>query len=71
MSIGEAVTIAQGACLHVTRLRPGNRTLVGIGATVLDGALVDDEVIIAAGQTFEIGVFIVANPCKQATGVAT
>ena len=47
LTIGEDVTIGHGACLHGCTL--GNRILVGIGATVLDGAVVEDEVIIAAG----------------------
>lgn len=69
LSIGEDVTIGHGACLHGCTL--GNRILVGIGATVLDGAVVEDEVIIAAGalvppgKRLESGFLYVGNPCKQ------
>src|SRR5688572_18754367 len=41
-TIGDDVTIGHGACLHGCTL--GNRILVGIGATVLDGVIVEDDV---------------------------
>ena len=69
LTIGDDVTIGHGACLHGCTL--GNRILVGIGATVLDGAVVEDEVIIAAGalvppgKHLESGYLYVGNPCKQ------
>lgn len=69
LTIGDDVTIGHGACLHGCTL--GNRILVGIGATVLDGAVVEDEVIIAAGalvppgKILESGYLYVGNPCKQ------
>lgn len=68
--IGEDVTIGHGACLHGCKV--GNRVLVGIGATVLDGAIVEDEVVIAAGalvppgKTLESGFLYIGSPCKQA-----
>ncbi|WP_116368464.1 gamma carbonic anhydrase family protein [Parahaliea mediterranea] len=45
--IGEDVTIGHNATLHGCSI--GNRVLVGMGATVMDGAVVEDEVVIAAG----------------------
>ena len=36
LDIGEDVTIGHNACLHGCQV--GNRVLIGIGATVLDGA---------------------------------
>lgn len=45
--IGEDVTIGHNATLHGCTV--GNRVLVGMGATVMDGAVVEDEVVIAAG----------------------
>ncbi|WP_168014988.1 gamma carbonic anhydrase family protein [Halomonas salinarum] len=47
LTIGEDVTIGHKAILHGCTL--GNRILVGMGATVMDGTVVEDEVIIAAG----------------------
>lgn len=45
--IGHDVTIGHGAILHGCSL--GNQVLVGMGTTVMDGATVDSEVMIAAG----------------------
>jgi len=45
--IGEDVTIGHNATLHGCTL--GNRVLVGMGATVMDGVVVEDDVVIAAG----------------------
>lgn len=69
LTIGEDVTIGHGACLHGCTV--GNRVLIGIGATVLDGAVVEDEVIIGAGtlvppgKHLESGHLYVGSPCKS------
>lgn len=47
LEIGEEVTLGHGAILHGCRI--GNRCLIGIRATVLDGAMVEDEVLLGAG----------------------
>lgn len=70
LTIGEDVTIGHGACLHGCTV--GNRVLVGIGATVLDGAIIEDEVVIGAGtlvppgKRLESGYLYIGSPCKQA-----
>ncbi len=70
LTVGDDVTIGHGACLHGCTV--GNRVLVGIGATVLDGAVVEDEVVIAAGalvppgKTLTSGFLYVGSPCKPA-----
>lgn len=70
LTIGSDVTIGHGACLHGCTV--GNRVLIGIGATVLDGAEVPDDVIIGAGclvppgKKLESGYLYVGSPCKQA-----
>jgi len=70
LSIGEDVTIGHGACLHGCEV--GKRVLIGIGATVLDGAVIPDEVVIGAGtlvppgKKLESGYLYVGSPCKQA-----
>lgn len=70
LTIGSDVTIGHSACLHGCTI--GNRVLVGIGATVLDGAVVEDDVVIAAGalvppgKRLESGYLYVGSPCKQA-----
>ncbi len=68
--IGSDVTIGHGACLHGCTV--GNRVLIGIGATVLDGAVIPDEVIVGAGalvppgKKLESGYLYVGSPCQQA-----
>jgi carbonic anhydrase/acetyltransferase-like protein (isoleucine patch superfamily) len=47
LNIGSDVTIGHRATLHGCTI--GSRVLVGMGATVMDGAVVEDEVVIAAG----------------------
>ncbi|MDI5891035.1 gamma carbonic anhydrase family protein [Halomonas rhizosphaerae] len=68
LTIGEEVTIGHKAILHGCTL--GNRILVGMGAIVMDGAVVEDEVIIAAGavvtpdKRLESGHVYAGNPAK-------
>lgn len=70
LSIGDDVTVGHQACLHGCTI--GNRVLVGIGSTVLDGAVVEDEVVIGAGtlvppgKRLESGYLYLGSPCKQA-----
>lgn len=47
LEIGSDVTIGHNATLHGCTI--GNRVLVGMSATVMDGAVVEDDVVIAAG----------------------
>lgn len=67
-TVGEDVTIGHNAILHGCTI--GNRVLVGMGATVLDGAIVPDDVIIGAGalvpmnKTLESGYLYVGSPVK-------
>jgi len=69
LTIGEEVTIGHKAVLHGCTL--GNRILVGMGAIVMDGAKVEDEVIIAAGalvppgKTLASGYVYAGNPARQ------
>lgn len=47
LQIGCEVTIGHNAILHGCEI--GDRVLVGMGATIMDGAVVEAEVVIAAG----------------------
>ncbi|MEZ5570643.1 MAG: gamma carbonic anhydrase family protein [Halioglobus sp.] len=47
LDIGCDVTIGHSAVLHGCSV--GNRVLVGMSSTVMDGAVIEDEVVIAAG----------------------
>ncbi|MBU2923484.1 gamma carbonic anhydrase family protein [Colwellia sp. 4_MG-2023] len=68
--IGEDVTIGHKCMLHGCTL--GNRILVGMGAIIMDGAVVQDDVFIGAGslvppnKTLVSGYLYMGNPIKQA-----
>ncbi len=68
--IGDDVTIGHKACLHGCTL--GSRILVGIGAIILDGAVIADEIMLAAGtlvppgKRLESGFLYMGSPCRQA-----
>lgn len=51
--IGEDVTVGHRAVLHAARI--GARCLIGVAAVVLDGVVIEDEVIIAAGSVVPPG----------------
>lgn len=69
LTIGDDVTIGHQAMLHGCTI--GNRVLVGMKAMVMDGAIVEDEVIIGAGATvtpgkrLESGHVYMGNPAKK------
>lgn len=69
LTIGEDVVIGHAAVLHGCTI--GDRVLVGIGAIVNDGAIIEDEVMIGAGclvpprKKLESGFVYVGNPCRQ------
>lgn len=68
--IGDDVTVGHKAVLHACSI--GNRCLIGMNATVLDGAVIGDETIIAAGslvppgKNLESGYLWTGSPVKQA-----
>ena len=69
LTIGDDVTIGHNATLHGCTVH--NRCLIGLGATVMDGAVVEEEVIVAAGclvppgKRLESGFVYKGNPAKQ------
>ncbi|WP_313296147.1 gamma carbonic anhydrase family protein [Pseudomonas sp.] len=68
--IGDEVTIGHKVMLHGCTL--GNRILVGMGSTIMDGAIVEDEVVIGAGSLVPPGKRLVSgylymgSPVRQA-----
>ena len=70
LTIGDDVTIGHKCMLHGCTL--GNRILVGMGAIIMDGAIVEDDVFIGAGtlvppnKRLSSGHLYVGNPMKQA-----
>lgn len=69
LTIGSEVTVGHNATLHGCTL--GDRILVGMGAIVMDGAIVEDNVVIAAGalitpqKRLESGYLYAGVPAKQ------
>ncbi|WP_340681079.1 gamma carbonic anhydrase family protein [Paraglaciecola sp.] len=67
--IGEDVTVGHKCMLHGCIL--GDRILVGMGAIIMDGAVVQDDVFVGAGslvppnKTLASGYLYVGNPVKQ------
>jgi carbonic anhydrase/acetyltransferase-like protein (isoleucine patch superfamily) len=67
--IGEDVTVGHKCMLHGCTL--GDRILVGMGAIIMDGAVVENDVFIGAGslvppnKTLVSGYLYVGNPVKQ------
>lgn len=51
--IGEDVTVGHKCLLHACRI--GDRCLIGMGAIIMDGAVLDDEVFLAAGSLVSPG----------------
>ena len=70
LTVGDDVTVGHKAMLHAARV--GNRCLIGMAAVVLDGAVIEDEVILAAGSVVPPGKRLVSrglylgNPAKRA-----
>lgn len=68
LTIGEDCTIGHHAILHGCTV--GNRVLVGMGATLLNQAVIGDECVIGAnalvteGKAFEAGSLIVGSPAR-------
>ncbi len=68
--IGEDVTVGHKAMLHGRTI--GNRVLVGRGAILLDGVVVEDDVIIGEGsqvlpgKRLESGFLYLGSPAKKA-----
>lgn len=51
--VGEDVTVGHAAVLHACRI--GDRCLIGMGAIVLDGAVIESDVMLAAGSLVSPG----------------
>ncbi|USE36659.1 gamma carbonic anhydrase family protein [Endozoicomonas sp. SCSIO W0465] len=69
LTIGDDVTVGHKAVLHGCTIN--SRCLIGIGAIILDGAVVEEEVIVAAGclvppgKRLESGFVYKGNPAQK------
>jgi carbonic anhydrase/acetyltransferase-like protein (isoleucine patch superfamily) len=67
--VGEDVTIGHQAILHACTI--GNRCLIGMGSSLLDESVIEDEVMIGAnslvppGKVLKSGYLYVGSPVKQ------
>lgn len=67
--LGNDVSIGHNATIHGCTI--GNRVLVGIQSTVLDGAVIEDDVMVAAGslvapgKTLESGYLYMGSPARK------
>jgi len=59
LSIGDDVTVGHSAILHGATV--GNRILIGMGATILDRCVVEDESLVAAGAVLREGFTVPAG----------
>jgi carbonic anhydrase/acetyltransferase-like protein (isoleucine patch superfamily) len=69
LTIGDYVTVGHQATLHGCTI--GDRALVGMGSMVMDGAVVESDVVIGGGslvppgKRLESGYLYVGRPAKQ------
>lgn len=67
--VGHDVTVGHRVMLHACKI--GNNCLIGMSSTVLDGAVIEDDVMIGAGSLvpmgkhLESGYLYVGSPVKQ------
>lgn len=72
--VGEKVTVGHKAMLHACTI--GNLCLIGMSATVLDGAVIEDNVMVGAGslvpmgKRLESGYLYLGTPVKQVRKLA-
>ncbi|MGI9275875.1 MAG: gamma carbonic anhydrase family protein [Endozoicomonas sp.] len=69
LKVGNEVTVGHKATLHGCEIH--DRCLIGIGAIIMDGAVVEEEVIVAAGclvppgKRLQSGFLYKGNPAKM------
>ena len=69
LTVGDDVTVGHRVLLHACTV--GDLCLIGMAATIMDGAVVEDKVIVGAGslvptgKTLESGYLYVGSPVKR------
>ncbi|MDH5407224.1 MAG: gamma carbonic anhydrase family protein [Gammaproteobacteria bacterium] len=70
LEIGDNVTVGHRVILHGCKV--GHHCLIGMGATVMDGAVLEDKVLLGAGslvtpgKTLQSGYLWIGSPAKRA-----
>ena len=68
-NIGSDVTVGHGCIIHACTIH--DKSLIGMGSVILDGAIVETNVIVGAkslvpsGKKLESGYLYMGSPCKQ------
>lgn len=68
LTLGDDVTVAHSVTLHGCTI--GNEVLIGMGTIVMDGAIIEDKVVVGAnslvppGKTLASGWLYVGSPAK-------
>jgi carbonic anhydrase/acetyltransferase-like protein (isoleucine patch superfamily) len=66
--LGEDITVGHNVCLHGCKIH--NRVLIGIGAILLDGSIIESDIIIGAGtlvppnKRLKSGYLYLGQPAK-------
>jgi carbonic anhydrase/acetyltransferase-like protein (isoleucine patch superfamily) len=74
LSIGDDVTVGHHAVVHACSV--GNLCLIGMGSVLLDGAVIEDEVMVGAGslvppkKVLESGYLWLGSPVKRARALS-
>lgn len=69
LSVGNDVAIAHQVTLHGCTI--GNRVLIGLGSIIMDGAIVEDEVVVGAnslvppGKQLKSGFLYTGSPARE------
>ncbi len=70
LSVGDDVAIAHQVTLHGCSI--GNRVLIGLGSIIMDGATIDDDVVVGAnslvppGKQLRSGYLYTGSPAREA-----